>query len=302
MWNGAKRERRNEGRDWETFQVARSSSKAGQWQEFLRTSTKVLCLFLTQCLLKLSRNCMTANGCVFAAERIGICIWIQQSARRNGEVERGRESSETRVEVVEKGRENRSRFSGLVEPGIAAGSPVATQFQNSLFRLLRITHFRFLRSSCTSNVFGFGCFLQENNDLKSKNRTLAAQLRKAEETLSQKLDSGFRNRDVQHVEALVKENRELKEQVRVMFFWSLVRCALPVATKLGWFWQTRTLDAIISATQSFRSTHCKTLSVTRKTCLTWEEQTRSWHRITWTCNRNLSGWQNTWNCYRYLLS
>ncbi len=69
--------------------------------------------------------------------------------------------------------------------------------------------------------------------MKSKNRTLAAQLRKAEETLSQKLDSGFRNRDVQHVEALVKENRELKEQVRVMFFWSLVRCALPVATKLG---------------------------------------------------------------------
>ena len=49
--------------------------------------------------------------------------------------------------------------------------------------------------------------------MKSTNRTLAVQIREIEEVLTQRLDAKSQETDVKYVDVLVKENRELKEQV-----------------------------------------------------------------------------------------
>ena len=49
--------------------------------------------------------------------------------------------------------------------------------------------------------------------MKSKNRNLTAQMREIEEALTQRLASKSRETDVKYVDALVKENSELKEEV-----------------------------------------------------------------------------------------
>ncbi len=57
-------------------------------------------------------------------------------------------------------------------------------------------------------------FFQENNDLKSKNRSVTAQLREIEQALGDRLTVRLHPEpEVKYVDALVKVNSELKEEV-----------------------------------------------------------------------------------------
>ena len=56
-------------------------------------------------------------------------------------------------------------------------------------------------------------FFQENNDLKSKNRSLTVQMRDLEEVLTKKVTEKSKDMDVKYMDSIVNENSHLKEEV-----------------------------------------------------------------------------------------